>query len=184
MIKRICSLLIILAVSVTLYSEDISDILILTNQAEVPDYVKEVITINLRSQYPPDMRMRRAFWFSLHEFKPFTAERTTVLRNVLIGPAVDLLILFYEDTLLAIENDKPFKSEERSALENELLPLNAISVNTISNHEELQQSIMMRKNSEKLTGETVKLVNGFLKILYNSKKNLDLLFIPIPINKF
>jgi hypothetical protein len=182
MIKRILILIITLAFSLSIYSEDVSDILVLSDQAEVPDYVKEVITINLRSQYPPDMRMRRAFWFALNDFKPFTAERTTVIRQVLIGPAVDLLILFYEDTVKAIETKKPFKSEQRTSLENELLPLNAITVATISQHTKLQESILSRAENEKLAGETIKLVHGFLDILYNSKKNLDLLFIPIPLN--
>ena len=163
-----------------LFASSNSDILELTHDENVPPYVKEVITINLRSHYPPDLRMRQAFWFSLNDYAPFTEERTHLIRLALVGPALDLLTLFYEDTLIAITEKTPIKSHSRLELEEALLSMQAISTEKIQKFETLQTTLIKQAEEEKLTGETGTILTGFLDILHKSKVNLDLLFIPIP----
>lgn len=157
-----------------------TDILSLIDTNNVPPYVKEVITINLRSQILPDARMRQAFWFALSDYAPFTEERVSLLRLVLTGPAIDLLMLFYEDTLYAIETQSPVKSHARHTLEDTLLSIQAITPSSIEKFETLQHTLMAQAHQDKLSGETQTILTGFLDILHKSKENLDLLFIPIP----
>ena len=163
-----------------LFASTNSDILELTHDENVPPYVKEVITINLRSHYPPDLRMRQAFWFALTDYAPFTEERVHLIRLALVGPALDLLTLFYEDTLIAITEKTPVKSTSRLELEEALLSMKAISTEKIEKFETLQNTLIKQAQEEKMAGETGTIITGFLDILHKSNVNLELLFIPIP----
>jgi len=178
--KKLITLLFILTVFSYASANDYADILSLSEEKNLPPYVKEVITINLRSQIPPDMRMRRAFWFALNDYKPFTSDRVDILRLTLVGKSIELLSLFYEDTLAAIETNTEVKSQNRADLEAKLLMLGIINETTISSHKGLQERLIEQANNDKIDGETESIIRGFLEILNQSKANMDVLFLPIP----
>lgn len=138
---------------------------------EVEKQLGDIIKFVMQTVDEPSMETRAKFW-SIAKDGNVTDKNIADTRDIIAGPLVDYMKLFYEDALLSVKQRTPIRSTERNDYENHLLNIGAMTKERYDKNQKTMENIAYGLPNATPRGEITFSEN----IIIQSINNIDLIY--------